>query len=35
VKIDGGGFYCGMSQEPFDGINICSLGEEMGCKGMS
>jgi hypothetical protein len=35
VKVDGGGFYGGMSQEFLDGKYIHSMGQQMGGKGMS
>ena len=35
VKIYDGGFYGYMSQEPFDGINIGAMGQQVCCKGMS
>jgi hypothetical protein len=35
VKIYDGGFYRYMSQEPFDGIYIGAMGQQMCCEGMS
>jgi len=35
VKINDGGFYRGMTQEVFDGINIGAVGQQVGCKGVS
>lgn len=32
LEIYDGGFYGGMPQEPFDGIDICSMGQQVGCK---
>jgi hypothetical protein len=26
MKVNSGGFYRGVSQEPFDGVNVCSPG---------
>jgi hypothetical protein len=35
VKINGGGFYGGVSQELLDGVYIRAMGQQMSGKGMS
>jgi hypothetical protein len=32
MEIYCGGFYGGVPQKPFDGVNIRSMGQQMSCK---
>jgi len=35
MQINGGGFYGGMSEKSFDGIDVGAVCQQVCCKGMS